>query len=159
MPKYIVARVGEISEGERRLVTIGGREVAVFNVAGSYHAVRNRCPHMGGPLCAGNMVGTLESPAPGVYEYDPVRSVVRCPWHQWEFDVRTGQSWFDPQHVRTRAYQVSVEQGGDIVANEERVAVEQAAAKAQGARRVPGPYLAETYPVIVNEEYVLVELR
>ena len=39
--------------GERKLVEIGGRSIGVFNVDGEYYALRNRCPHQGGPLCDG----------------------------------------------------------------------------------------------------------
>ena len=43
--------------------------------------------------------------------------IIRCPWHGWEFDLRTGQSWFDPRAVRVRRYDVSVEPGALVVAS------------------------------------------
>ena len=48
-----VAAADEIPPGERKIVEIGGRSIGVFNVAGEYFALRNRCPHQGGPLCEG----------------------------------------------------------------------------------------------------------
>jgi hypothetical protein len=61
----------------------------------------------------------------------------RCPWHGWEFDIHTGQSWCDPSKLRVKTYPVSVEPGADLV---------------------KGPYVAETYPVTVEDDYVLVEV-
>ena len=51
-----------------------GFPVALFNIDGTYHAISNLCPHAHGPLAEGDLFG----------------AVVRCPWHQWAFDVRTG---------------------------------------------------------------------
>ncbi len=75
-----VARVGEIPAGQGRQVTVNGRWVGLFNVGGSYHAVDNLCLHRGGPLAGGTLSGC----------------VVTCPWHGWQFDVRTGTMIQDP---------------------------------------------------------------
>ncbi|HEY2440280.1 MAG TPA: Rieske 2Fe-2S domain-containing protein, partial [Solirubrobacteraceae bacterium] len=53
MRSVVVARADEIAPGERKIVQIGSRSIGVFNVAGEYFALRNRCPHQGGPLCQG----------------------------------------------------------------------------------------------------------
>lgn len=106
---HVVARADEIAPGERKLVTIGGRSIAVFNVAGELLALRNRCPHQGGPLCAGELFGVLESSSPGVYRYRRPGEMIRCPWHGWEFDLRTGRSWLDPERTRVRTYPVTRE--------------------------------------------------
>jgi hypothetical protein len=45
---------------------------------------------------------------PGEYEYSRQGEILKCPWHSWEFDIRTGQSWFDPARVRVRQYDVTV---------------------------------------------------
>jgi len=105
--RHVVARAGEIAPGERKLVTVGGRSIAIFNVAGEFLALRNRCPHQGGPLCAGELFGVLESSGPGEYVYQRAGEMVRCPWHGWEFDLRTGRSWFDPERTRVRTYPVT----------------------------------------------------
>lgn len=75
-----VARVGEIPAGRGAQVTVNGRWVALFNVGGTYHAVDNLCLHRGGPLAEGTLSGC----------------VVTCPWHGWQFDVRTGAMIQDP---------------------------------------------------------------
>jgi nitrite reductase (NADH) small subunit len=75
MPRFVrVASVGEIAPGQAKAFVVGDREVAVFNVGGSYYAIDNSCPHQGGPLADGWLDGPL----------------VTCPWHAWCFDVRTG---------------------------------------------------------------------
>ncbi len=137
MPKHVVAAVGEIPPGGRKLVEVGeGLRVVVFNLDGEFFALSDRCPHQGGSLCAGLLSGHVESSAPGEYRYIRRGEMIRCPWHYWEFDIRTGQSRFDPGRVRTRRYETRVE---------------------SGAALQEGPYRAETFAVRVEDEYVVVD--
>jgi nitrite reductase/ring-hydroxylating ferredoxin subunit len=62
--------------------------------------------------------------------------------------MRTGQSWFDPKRVRVRSYPVAVERGEEL-AKELEKELEQGLEK--------GPYVAETFPVHVEDSYVIVE--
>ena len=39
--------------------------------------------------------------------------VLKCPWHQWEFDIRTGHAIYDPR-LRVRTYEV-LQEGEDVV--------------------------------------------
>jgi len=136
--KYVVATVDEIPPGSRKIVDVDGRSIGVFNVGGEYFALLNRCPHQGGPLCKGNTHGFLRSSGVGEYFYSRAGEIVRCPWHGWEYDLRTGQSWFDPGKVIVRTYEVSVVPGMEGL--------------------VKGPYVAETFPVSVEQHYVVVEI-
>ena len=136
MARHVVAPVGEIPAGGCKLVSIGNRAIVIFNVNGEFFALNNRCPHKGGSLAHGRLTGLLESPAPGEYRYSRRGEIIRCPWHSWEFDVRTGRSWCDPQRLGARQYPVSVE---------------------PGAKLVEGPYKAETFPVTVENDYVVIE--
>ena len=147
MSSHPVARVDEIPPGGRKIVEVAGRSIGVFNLDGEFFALRNRCPHQGGPLCEGQRLGAISASAPAVYEHSRPGEMVRCPWHAWEFDIRTGQSWFDPERTRVKAYDVAVRAGEDLI-DEAR----------EGAGLVPGPYLAETYPVSVEADYVVIEL-
>jgi 3-phenylpropionate/trans-cinnamate dioxygenase ferredoxin subunit len=145
MAQHVVARVGDIPPGERLIVDVGGREIGIFNVDGRFYALRNRCPHQGGPLCSGLVAGGLEATRPGEYTYDAERKLVRCPWHGWEFDLATGQSWFDPARLRVRSYPVAIlpsAPGGS----------------APEGRPLEGPYVAETYPVTIEGDRVALEL-
>ena len=78
----------------------------------------------------------LTSQEPGVYQRSRVGELLRCAWHGWEFDMRNGQSWFDPQRVKIRTYPVVIEDGETLA---------------------KGPYVAETFPVHVEDSYVIVE--
>jgi len=142
MPKHLVATVDEIPPGARKIVEVAGRSIGVFNLEGEFFALRNRCPHQGGPLCHGTLAGFVSATKPGEYRISRHGRILRCPWHGWEFDVTTGQSWFDPGNVRVRRYEVTVEPGPD----------------APPRQMEPGPYVAETYPVSVERQYIYVEL-
>jgi nitrite reductase/ring-hydroxylating ferredoxin subunit len=137
MARHVVASVGEIAPGDCKIVTVQGREIGVFNVGDEHFALINRCPHEGAPLCRGVLVGLAESDRPGQFRLVRQGEMLRCPWHGWEFDIRTGQSWCDPDTVRARSYAVTVEPGETLA---------------------KGPFVAETVPVSVEREYVVVEV-
>jgi nitrite reductase/ring-hydroxylating ferredoxin subunit len=107
LERRFVCSLDELPPGAMKLVDVG-----IYNVAGSLHAIVNYCSHEGAPLCEGLIGGTNE-PAPD--EPDGLRRVkdgqiVRCPWHNWEFDVKTGQNLADPKR-RVRTYDVDVDDG------------------------------------------------
>jgi len=137
MSRHVIAPVGDIPPGSRKLVTVKGRPIVIFNLAGEYFGLLNRCPHQGGNLGEGKLTGLLEAPCPGEYRYTRKGEILRCPWHGWEFDIRTGQSYCDPERIRTKAYPVEVKAGQTVV---------------------EGPYVAEKIPVSVDEEYVVVDV-
>jgi len=145
MARHVVAAVDELPPGGRLIVEVAGRSIGLFNVNGEYLAVRNRCPHQGGPLCEGVQIGALHSAGPGEYDYDRPNEIIRCPWHAWEFDLRTGASWFDPERTRVRAYEVEVVEQDELL-------------KPPRPGMLPGPYTAETLPVSVEGAYVTVEI-
>ncbi len=136
MPRYVVATTDEIAPGDRKAFTVEGREIVVFNVGGDYVGLLNRCPHQGGKLCDGVLTGVVTSEEPGTFEYARPGEMIRCPWHGWFFDIRTGQSWGEPERVRTKAYDVAVSTGGELV---------------------EGPYQAETIEVMTDRDYVVVQ--
>ncbi|MBW0101020.1 Rieske (2Fe-2S) protein [Pseudonocardia sp. KRD291] len=153
MSNYVVARCADIAEGERVIVDIDGRSVGVFNVGGRFYAFLNHCPHQGAELCRGDIVGAMSSRRPGEYEYAPDRKYLTCPWHGWEFDIETGQSYFDPGRTRIRPYRVAVEAGRDVLAGQD------GAGDVGADGRRPGPYVADTLTVRVEDDYVVVETR
>jgi nitrite reductase/ring-hydroxylating ferredoxin subunit len=136
MQRYVVAKTSEMPSGSRRLVEVEGRRIVLINAGGEYFALLDRCPHQGGSLFHGNLIGLVESHEPGRYCYSRRGEMLRCAWHGWEFDIRTGQSWCNPR-TRVRTYSTAVEDGASIE---------------------KGPYVAETFPVVVSDEYVLIEL-
>ena len=147
MTRYIFATVDEIPPGERKIVEVAGRSIGIFNLNGAFFALRNRCPHQGGPLCTGSLGGLVISSSPGEYHYSRAGEMMRCPWHGWEFDIRTGQSWFDPTRVRVRSYKVTIESQSSI-----------AAGPIHQAGLEPGPYVVETYEVTLEQRHVVVDV-
>ena len=139
MREVVVARADEIGPGERKLVQIGGRSIGVFNVEGEYFALRNRCPHQGGPLCEGFQFAPLRADEPGRYQRGREGEIIRCPWHGWEFEVRTGRSWFDPARTRVRAYAARLSDEA-CLSDEARLSDEPPEAETYRARRA-GPYV------------------
>jgi len=107
--KFLVGRTDEIPPGSRKIVRVAGRSIGVFNVDGQFYAIRNRCPHQGGALCEGKLWGVLKADVPGSYQYESSKEIIACIRHGWEFSIKTGQSWCDPQRLRVRSYGVSVE--------------------------------------------------
>ena len=109
MAKHVVASATDVPPGAHIRVEAGGVPVAIFNLDGEYFGLLDRCPHMGGNLSEGCVIGLVESEKPGRYAYSRAGEIVRCPWHGWEFDIRTGQSRFDPSRWKTRVLDVDVE--------------------------------------------------
>lgn len=82
MPNSVrVACLSDIPPGTGKEVVVGDRVIAVYNVDGKFYAIDGICPHAGGPLGDGALTGP----------------VVTCPWHGWQFDVRTGRHCLTPQ--------------------------------------------------------------
>lgn len=136
MGRHVVATVDELPNGGSKRVEIAGRDIALFRIDDSFFAIQDRCPHQGASLCAGRVSGLPMADAPGEVRMERRGELVRCPWHAWEFDIRTGESFCDPDRTRVRSYLTNVQSGADLL---------------------KGPYVAETYPVTVANDYVLIE--
>jgi nitrite reductase (NADH) small subunit len=91
-----VAGTSDLGPGQCKSVAAGERELAIFNVDGTYYAIDNTCPHRGGPLGEGFVEG----------------KIVTCPWHGWSYDVTTGICPVNT-NVVVRTYPVKIE-GADI---------------------------------------------
>lgn len=108
MAKHVVANVADVPPGARISVEVDGAPVAIFNLGGEFFGLLDRCPHMGGQLSDGVVIGLVEAQKPGCYAYSRAGEIVRCPWHGWEFDIRTGKSRFDPARWKARSLDVEV---------------------------------------------------
>ncbi len=121
MSRHVVGKVSEVGPGERKIVEAEGRSIGVFNVAGEYFALRNSCPHQAAPLCRGAIKGMTMPSKPGEYVWAREGEILRCPWHGWEFDIKTGRSIFNPHRMRVKAYDVTVEAHQDKEEEDESV--------------------------------------
>ena len=137
MARHVVARTSDSPAGTNKVVTVGGRDIVVFHINGEFFALLNRCPHEGAPMQKAQPIAKLDSDGPGEYRRSRVGELLRCPWHGWEFDVRTGQSYFDPRNCKMRSYPVTVQDGAELAL---------------------GPYSAETFQVTVDDSYLLIDV-
>jgi nitrite reductase/ring-hydroxylating ferredoxin subunit len=139
--RFVVGPVSDFEPGARRIVRVGGREIGVFRFGDDFYAVRNRCPHQGGPLCEGFIVPRIASTEPGAIEVVDAPPLVVCPWHAWQYDARTGQAWA-PGDPAARAYPVAVRHGAALAEDSEEGEVQ---------------FVAETFPVFVDDDYVILD--
>jgi nitrite reductase/ring-hydroxylating ferredoxin subunit len=94
------ASISQIVPGTIQELEVGGKTIALANVAGKFHAIDNACLHQGGPLGEGELEG----------------AVVTCPWHGWQFDLTSGKIVQDPSAPGVACYEVQV-QGVDVLVN------------------------------------------
>lgn len=88
MTEFIAGTVSEFEEGKGRAFDVDGRIVAIFRSNNQFFGLSNRCPHKGASMCAGEI--SLDG------------HQVRCPWHNWAYDLGTGVSPLDPdERIRT----------------------------------------------------------
>lgn len=85
-----VAKRSEIPENGTIGVEVQGKRLALANVGGDICAFDDDCPHEGGPLSEGQLVG----------------EEIECPWHSSHFNVRTGQVCMDPATKDLAIYKV-----------------------------------------------------
>lgn len=91
-----VAKLTDVAPGTGKTVMVGNREVALFNVDGTFYAIDNTCPHQGGPLSEGWIEG----------------ATVTCPWHSWCFKMSDGKMTLG-DYASVDAFDVRIE--GDAV--------------------------------------------
>ena len=157
--KVVVSRLEDFPPGERKIVKAGARSIGVFRIDDDFFAIRNRCPHQGGPLCLGRLSPWAVAEGPGQVRMDGPPRLIACPWHGWEYDLETGQSFMGPGESRVKSYEVTVASGAalgeDVRTADAQPAIPEAA---RAAGREPGPYVAETFQVYVEEDYVVVDV-
>lgn len=97
MTKCKLADKKDIPTGKSVMVkTPKGKEIAIFNIDSQFYALENVCPHQGGPLGEGDIED----------------SCVTCPWHGWQFDIKTGNCVNMPGEEATK---IAIEVDGDSI--------------------------------------------
>ena len=91
-----IANTADVPVGRAKAVVVGGRTIALYHTADGFYATDNVCPHRGGPLAEGDLIG----------------NEITCPWHLWGFDIETGLCAGNSD-IAVAAHQVRVE--GDRV--------------------------------------------
>jgi nitrite reductase/ring-hydroxylating ferredoxin subunit len=111
--------VGEFEDGVCRLVVAGGCEIGIRAHGGELFAYENRCLHQGGPVCEGLLVNLVEHVVDGGGEIVERRFAENevhlvCPWHAYEYDLRTGELVTDRRR-KLRRFDVIVRDGEVLV--------------------------------------------
>lgn len=114
MANHVICPAAEIPPGARKLVSIEGRSIGVFNVNGEYFALRNACIHNQGPVCLGRVGGTYLPSEPDEYRPGLEGQVLRCPWHGREYNITTGADLINSS-LKLRTYAVTIEDGNVVV--------------------------------------------
>ena len=78
-----IASTDDVPLGRAKSFNANGRIIALYHTASGYFATDNTCPHRGGPLAEGDLIG----------------DEITCPWHLWGFDVKTGLCAGNPEIV------------------------------------------------------------
>ena len=127
--EVMAAKVSDIPDNERKIVEIDGLSIGVFHHQGEWYAVRNSCIHRGGPVATGILAG----------------DVLTCPWHGFQFDLRTGRALADPAAMLDR-YNVVVRDGQVYLQVPNSMAA-QVAQPTQTAQVVQSAQEAQTTPM------------
>lgn len=113
--EHDIAASEDIREGEMTPCRIGRSTIIVTRLpCGSLRAISGRCPHMGAQLQYGCITGMAEGPEHGKIEMARANEVLRCPWHGFEFDLRTGDPAVtapEAQAMKLRLYATSERDG------------------------------------------------
>jgi nitrite reductase (NADH) small subunit len=123
--------IASFSDPGRKVVDIDGVEIGVFHVKGEFTAYRNICPHMGGPVCQGKILPRVEEDIAADrksrgFVFSKTQTNIVCPWHGYEFDIRTGRHQGNPQ-LRLRALEVRIADGEVFVLIPDRARTQQMA--------------------------------
>jgi nitrite reductase (NADH) small subunit len=113
----IVGRVADLPPGSVTLIEEGPYGIAVYNVGGEYHALINRCPHMGAPMCQGRVSGVAVVDERNEWSWTRQGEIVECPWHGWKFGITDGRSLTRPVQ-RIRKHRIRIERDQVILETE-----------------------------------------
>ena len=106
--RFLVGKAADLPPGHRKIVNANGLEIGVFNIKGNFYALRNKCPHKGGPICKGRIRPLIVSHAVYECEFEREDEILKCPWHQWEFEIESGIALCD-QTLRVQTFPVTQE--------------------------------------------------
>jgi nitrite reductase (NADH) small subunit len=108
--RYTLGVLQNFPKDTHCVVSVANREIGIFNIDEKLYALPNICPHQIGPLCMGEVSGTLIANKEGQWqpEWKFDGQIISCAWHGLEFHIPTGQCIALPQ-VRLRTYEVWVE--------------------------------------------------
>ena len=110
---HFLCNVEDVSSNKAKIIKINNKSIGVFKLNdGSIHALLNLCPHRGAALCEGPICGTTEATDSYNFKYIKDNEIIRCSWHGWEFDIKTGEFLVDKK-VKVRKFPLEIK-GNEI---------------------------------------------
>ena len=118
MREVNIGAATDFEDPGKKIIGFESFEVGVFKLGGEFYAYLNHCPHMGGPACQGKMIAKVEEiiaddRTTKGQMFSKSKMHIVCPWHGFEFDIRTGRHPGNPK-ARLRPIKVAVS-GGDVI--------------------------------------------
>jgi nitrite reductase (NADH) small subunit len=114
--KHIVCKTDELQPGDKKAFNVDKKSVVVVCTAeNEFYALRNSCPHQGAEMVSGKLKGTTVAPRVGEIAYERENEIILCPWHRFQFDVKTGCSMYPNDPAKIKTYRVEVENENIIV--------------------------------------------
>ena len=115
MAEYMAGKVADYADGDRKVVVCGDAEVGVFQIGGEFYAWHNRCAHRAGPVCQGRIMKRVLEPVASdkttrSQQYDEAEGHIVCPWHGYEFSIKTGFHQGNSR-VRLRKAELTIRDG------------------------------------------------
>ena len=115
MGEYFAGNVTDYADGDRIVIDCGEFEVGVFRIGDEFFAWHNRCAHRAGPVCQGRIMKRVIEPVADdgttrTLEYHPTETNIVCPWHGYEFSIRTGFHQ-GSQRFRLRKVEFTIREG------------------------------------------------
>ena len=92
-----IAKASNIAEGCAKCVEVEGRDIAIFNLGGTFYAIDDLCTHEDASLSEGEIDG----------------DEVECPWHAARFNIKTGEVLSAPAYEDVSTYKVRLN-GEDV---------------------------------------------
>jgi nitrite reductase/ring-hydroxylating ferredoxin subunit len=111
MKQVSVCPLHDLPDGSMRMFHVDGRELVFVRNGEQVFALRDICPHQGARLSLGLLSCRRIAGDVGDYRTEGQLCVVRCPWHNWEFDIADGTSTHDPARVRVATYRAFLADG------------------------------------------------
>ncbi|MAE62723.1 MAG: 2Fe-2S ferredoxin [Phycisphaeraceae bacterium] len=111
MNKTRVIALDELADGAMKTVRAAGRDLLLVRRGDKVYAIRDICIHQGARLSDGVLTCTRRGGRVGEYVAEKVGRIVRCPWHNWEYDVESGACLHDPEKARVASYDTYIEDG------------------------------------------------
>ncbi|MDO8978480.1 MAG: Rieske 2Fe-2S domain-containing protein [Afipia sp.] len=115
MQEYSAGKVADYNDGDRKVIVCGDMEVGVFRIDGEFYAWHNRCVHRAGPVCQGRIMKRVLEPVAEDHtvramEYDESETNIVCPWHGYEYSIKTGNHQGNPS-IRLRKAEMTIRDG------------------------------------------------